>query len=565
MRTPHRLGRLLATTALLALAACGGGSDSTSQPPPTGGSPSPGTGAQFVALGTSSHTVSLAWKAPDQAATYSVERKSGNGTYAQIATLSAGTGSYLDEGLARSTSYSYRLVAAGNGAQALGESNATTGTEDAVVTPAGTLLDQANGKTVGAAGGQISSPDGLITLDVPPGAFGAATEMVATALTNTAPDGRDNGVKIHLAAAPGKPLTLHVKYDDAIAHQADGLRIALQRADGSWLSLPLTQTDKATRTLTSVLPAELLARPRTQQAASAHNAADVSVDFTVVKYLALYLAPRQAQVAVKGTLGLVPYARVRGYETEIGTCITLDEGVEACVMQPVMETRQVPFLNTKAGFTRAWYVFLQEGGDATYGTVVTNGSVGATYTAPRKVPDPSTVVASFQSTNNRTGQTVVLASGITIIDDQWVGTMSAVDGPSGEGTTIFTQADLSWHLDDTASNAGARVYRPEGTLGVVITDNDCTASVTPSEQPVSADPQLVSLDIDDSVSPARYRARLITFWPAVIHGSCPGGSTSRNTLAGWGWDVHGTVSGDGNTIAGSAMQDTARIEWSFHR
>ena len=564
MRTPHRLGQMLVTTALLALAACGGGSDGGS-PPPTGGSPGPDTGVQFVALGTSSHTVSLAWKAPAQATTYTVERKSGSGSYAPVATLAATAGSYVDEGLAKSTGYSYRLVTTDASAQTVGEGIAATSDEDPVVTPSGTPLDEANGKTLGAAGGQIASPDGLITLDIPAGAFAAPTEIVATATTNTAPDGRDNAVKIRIAAVPSQALTLRVKYTDAQSAEADGLRIALQRSDGSWFSLPLSQIDKATRTLSSVLPAGLLAMPHGEQAASVRNSADVSIEFTVVKYLALSLAPKQAQVSVKHTLNLVPYARVRGYETEIGTCVTLDEGVEACVMQPVMETRQVPFLNTKAGFTRGWYVFLDEGGNATDGTISPTGSAGATYTAPQKVPDPSLVSVSFQSTNLKTGQTVVLASGVKIVDDQWVGTISAIDGPSSAGTTLITQADLIWRLDDTAGSTTSRSYRPEGTLGVVITDNDCTASVTPSVQPVSTDPQFVSLEIDDSVSPARYKLRVITFWPAVVHGSCPGGSSSRDTLAGWGWDVQGTVSGDGNTISGSAMQDTAKIEWSFHR
>jgi len=565
MRTLHRPGRMLAATALLALAACGGGSDGGS-PSPTGGSPGPDTRTQFVALGTSSHTVSLAWKVPAQATRYTVERKSGSGSYAPIATLAATAGSYVDEGLSKSTGYSYRLVTTGTGTQTVGEGSATTSDEDPVITPAGTPLDQATGKTLGAAGGQIASPDGLITLDIPAGSLAAATEVVATATTNTAPDGRDDAVKFRLAAAPGQPVTLRVTYGDELATEADGLRIAIQRANGSWLSLPLAQIDKASHTLWSVLPAELLAAPGSALAspASVHASAVVSIEFTVVKYLALYLAPRQARVAVKNTLGLVPYARVRGYETEIGTCVTRGEDLEDCVMQPMMETRQLPFLNTKAGFTRGWYVFLDEGGNGTDGTIAPNGSVGALYTAPKKVPAPATVMASFQSTNQKTGRTVVLASAITIVDG-WVGKMTASDGPSSEGTTVLTEADVTWHFDEAASSETSRVYRPEGTLGVVITDNDCTASVSPSVQPVSTDPQLVSLDIDDSVIPARYKARLITFWPATIQGSCPGGNSSRPTLAGWGWDVQGTVSSDGSTIAGSAMQDTAKIEWSFHR
>ncbi|MBX3621316.1 MAG: fibronectin type III domain-containing protein [Rhizobacter sp.] len=566
-----RFGFALATAACLALSGCGGGGSDSPSPTTT----PPGATAQFVAQGTSAHTVSLGWTAPPAGDTpYAIERRLGDsGDYTRVATLRASAGVYVDAGLTASTAYTYRLVEVGATDRVLLSSPATTTDEEPVTSAAGTALGTATTTTMGTAGGRLVAPDGAITLDVPAGSLAADTEASVQATTNTAPDGQGDALRVHLGAVPTRPVTLTVRYDEAQAALADGLRIAVQRADGSWLSLPLSAIDKTARTLSAALPLEVLASPAASAQALAlrprqpqGSGAAVSVDFTIVKYLAVYLAPREARVKVGGTLEFVPYARVRGYEVEVGVCEPLnDEGLEGCILQPMLQTRRIPFLNTKPGYVRGWYVFLEEGGSATYGTVAPRGDVGAVYTAPRRVPDPHTVTVSFQSTHQRSGRTVVLASPVTIVDDQWVGTLSSSDGPSSAGTTLVTTANVTWHHDDGASSTTTDVYRAEGTLGAVVTDDNCTVNVSPSVGTVSTDPQLVSLEIDNSVSPPRYHAKLIAFWNATITGICPKATTSRPTLAGYGWDVSGQLDADGNSFHGSTMQETARIEWSFHR
>ncbi|HEX6708555.1 MAG TPA: hypothetical protein VF169_27715 [Albitalea sp.] len=553
---------LLAIAAAVIIAGCGGaggGSTAAADDPSA-----PTTDLQLVAIGNSASTVSLGWKAG--AAGVVIERKSGAGAYEAIATLDAGASYYLDTGLARHTTYAYRLVALGASQDVVAERSATTGDDDAVITAVGTEQGAGAVHTVGAAGGRLVSPDGAVSIDVPAGAFAADTEITLQGVTNTAPDGRDDGLRVRLAAAPAKPLTLRFGYGDALMPQADGLRIAMQRNDGSWLSLPLAQADKATRTLSSTLLPDMLAPLRSAQAAAAGRGASVAIEFRAVKYLAFHLAPKKASVPVGRTLALVPYARTRvAIGSVMSQCETDDDGLELCLASPILDTKEIPFLNEKAGFARKWLVFLQEGGDATYGRVAASGSVGATYTAPREVPDPRTVIVSFQSTSAKTGRTLVLSSAVTIVGDTWTGTMSAVDGPSDAGTTIKVAVPLNWNRDPAASSGTITRYRATGTMDVEVLDDGCTTTVTPSQQPVSADPQLAMLEIDDSVSPPTYKARLITFWNASLTAVCPKASATRPALVGWGWDVQGTLSGDGSTIQGSRVEGSVRLDWSFTR
>ncbi|MFL6662129.1 MAG: hypothetical protein ACJ8G7_08100 [Rhizobacter sp.] len=514
-------------------------------------------------MALSSRSVSLGWAAASGAVT--IERRTGSGDYAAIASLEAGAAYYVDEGLAKNTTYGWRLVSADAAHEPLAEASATTNDEEPVVTAAGAPIGNDVAQTVGPAGGRIVSTDGHITLDIPAGALAADAELRVAPVANTAPDGVDAGLHVRLSAVPGKPLTVTVGYDAELAPQADGLRIALQRADGSWLSLPVAGSDATARTLSSIVPPELLA-PAAAAKASALSArragASISIDFHVVKYLAYYLLPRQKTVEVGKTQELKPVTRVRGYEITIDRCQTVEDGLDLCLPVPVMETRELPLLNTKAGYARQWRI--EEGGGA-FGTVTPNGSVGAVYTAPAQVPDPRTVTVAFESVNQRTGRRVVLRSRITIVEDKWTGTMTAADGPSDAGTTIIAEARVTWRRDNPDSAEATRRYHPEGTLGVVVDDDDCTIGVTPSVQDLSREPRLAMLEIDDSVQPPTYRARLITFWNATLNASCPKASNSGPLLAGWGWDVQGTVSADGSTIAGHAMQDTARIDWMFKR
>jgi len=561
---------LLAAASTLFLAACGGGADSgSSTPPPGSGTPDAAPLAQFAAVGSSSRTVNLAWAPSATATTYAVERKASGGSYAQVALVDGRSGQFLDDGLTKSTAYSYRVVATEGSRATVAESSVTTTDEDAVVSARGAAIGIAATNTVGAAGGRLTSADGQIAVDVPAGALATNTSAELQAVANTAPDGRGDGLQLTLSALPTQPLALTLKVDEAMLAEIDGLRIAVQRADGAWFSLPLAAVDKTARTLQAELPLQLLAPATTPTPGlkTAQAAGDVSIEFTIVKYLAFSLQPKAARVEVTKTLALVPYARVRGYATQIGTCVRFDEGMEACIFQPVMETRQMALLNSKAGFTRKWLVNLSEGGNAGDGTVVAAGTSGATYTAPAQVPNPDSVRVSFESTNQATGKTLVLSSLVTVFDDHWHGSVKTETVPSDAGTWMIAIGRVTWTLDAAASTGTAKIYRPIGSIEMHVLDNDCTVTITPDTQPVSTDTRLVELKIDESKSPAQYTLKLITFWQAEILGVCPKGSDSRTTqVAGYGWELSGDVLPDGRTIEGFEFgPEGERIDWSFTR
>lgn len=551
----QRAGRLVAASAALFLAACGGSGDSAAGAPSPSPDPTPAAVA-FAAVGSSAHTASLAWARPAGAAAWAVERQAGGGAWVEIARVDAREGVFLDAGLAPDTAYAYRLR---EGAATLAEHATRTGTEVPVSTARGAAAGETATLTIGAAGGRLASADGTITVDVPAGAFAAAGSASAQPVANTAPGGLGAGLTLRLPARPAAPLALTLRYGADDDRHADAMRIAAQRPDGSWISLPLAAQDKAARTLAAELPPSFFA-----PAGASAQAIEI-VEFTIVRYLAFHLEPRQALVKVSTSIDLVPHARVRGYDALVGTCVSFPE-FEACVMQPVMETREIPFTNAKAGFERRWLVFDDEGGKPGFGSVAPRGAVGATYTAPARVPDPSTVPVSFVSRHLATGRTVFLTSAMAIWDDRWSGEMRAVTPPSYAGTVFTAIARVAWNLDAAASSATRKVYRPEGTLDVIVTDDDCTVTITPMSQPVATDTRLVELAVDESTSPPTYTARLITFWSADISGVCPKGSATVGTLAaGYGWEVQGTVSGDGTRIEGAADSEGTALSWSFQR
>ncbi|MFY9511248.1 MAG: fibronectin type III domain-containing protein, partial [Rubrivivax sp.] len=518
--------------------------------------------AQFAATGSSSRTVNLSWAPAAAETTYTVERKPAGGSYGAIANVDGRSGQFIDDGLAKSTQYSYRVVASGGSTVA--EASVATTDEDGISTAVGAPQGEATTVTIGATGGRIAPAGSGIAIDVPAAALAADTAIQLQTVSNNAPDGRGDGLQLKLAARPSLPLQLSLAYDGAQDNDADGLRIAVQRSDGAWFSLPLAAIDKTTRTLKSELPLALLAPTPALKTA---QDATVSLAFTIVKYLAFRLAPATARVEVKKTLDLVPHARVRGYDTQIGSCVELDIGLTGCLFTPILETREIPFTNSKAGYVREWNVNLVPGGDAVFGTVAPRNPSGATYTAPAQAPNPDTVRVMFESRNNTSGRSVLLVAQVTVFDNRWHGTVTTETLPSDTGTWFTAIGRVTWNLDSAASSGSTRIYRPEGTIEVMVQDDDCTVTVTPGTQPVSSNTQLVELRVDESKSPAQYALKLITFWTATIAGFCPKGSGYRQTTsAGYGWELQGDVSPDGRTIEGFMFGDEGeRIDWGFTR
>lgn len=555
MTTPIRAAALaLAGLALIPLlAGCGGGGGGDAPDESSGGGSTPPLAVRFHAQGSSAQTVSLGWAAVPGASGYTVERKTAGGTYAPVATLGAGAGRFLDTGLQGSTAYTYRLVAAGTAAPASAEQSATTSDEPALTTPAAAPTGAAIVSTVDSTGGRITSADGEIVVDVPAGALADGSEVRLQPIANPVPDGFGAGARLQVAGTLAKPITLTLAYPQDMAPHADGLGVAVRRADGGWTALPLTQIDKHGRTLVLQLGADDAIGTAGKQAAKANAAADISIDFEVIRYLDFHLSPKETSVRTGETRRLVPYARTRGV---IGHICYPDEEL-GCLPAPLMDTKEIPFENSKAGYSRKWYVFAEEGGDATSGTITPTGTVGANYKAPAEVPDPNPVIVSFVSVHARSGRSLTLSSKITVTPPVWTGIVhGTLTAPGGTLGFVLT-AEAVW--TPVAGSNGTR-FVANGTQSLGTIDMGCSGVVSPAT--VALPPG--SLTVDRSVEPARYTLDIGSIWRSSVTGSCPGqGSTTVAMDVPARLVVEGTVSGNGTLITGQTVQNTIAWDWSF--
>lgn len=551
MKTMQRAAAALGSLLVLlgALAACGG-ADST--PGPGDERQTADFAAGFKAVGSSDRTVSLGWVKADGASGYTVERKLGDGSWAAVATLNPEAQHFLDEGLQRNTRYSYRVRADGTSQQA--QTTADTGEDAALVTAIGTAIGNAETHRVGTAGGRLVSPDGRIGIDVPAGALAADTALRLQPIANTAPDGIADGLLLQVEGALAKPLALTVRYAEALAPDADGLGVALQRADGSWLAMPVTSLDKSTRALTVALDGRLHSGAATPAVANnISSSTSVTLDFRLVLYRNFYLSPRQATLKVGDSQVFVPYAYTRGV---IGTVCVPDE-VYGCIPMPLIGAQAVPFENSKPGYSRRWYVFAQEGGDAASGTVTPAATLGATYRAPARVPDVNPVLVSFVSTHQASGRTVTVTASVTVKEPVWTGIARGTLSAAGGDLAFSLSIQAVWTPDPQGD--GSR-FTANGTQSVGVIEIVCSGTVSPSS--VALPPG--ALVIDRSVNPPRYTLDVGSLWRTTLTGSCPGqGSGSVAFDVPGRLMVEGTVDGNGTSITGNAMVNGIAWDWAL--
>ncbi len=119
----------------------------------------------------------------------------------------------------------------------------------AVGTPSGETIK----KDIGPAGGALSSPDGRLTLTVPPNALAETVKFSIQPITNNV----QTGIGLAYRLGPdGKtfstPLELSVRYEesDLEGTLAEALAIAFQDKDGKWRVLDPTRIDGTNRSIT---------------------------------------------------------------------------------------------------------------------------------------------------------------------------------------------------------------------------------------------------------------------------------------------------------------------------
>lgn len=127
---------------------------------------------------------------------------------------------------------------------------------DTVAMPGATSVGVPNGpattKSIGPAGGSIVSPDGRITVDVPPNAVPGPVNFSIQPITNLAHGGLGNAYRLEPSEQQfATPIKVSFKFDaqDLKDIIPEALAVAYQDKTGVWQAFKTINIDQATRTL----------------------------------------------------------------------------------------------------------------------------------------------------------------------------------------------------------------------------------------------------------------------------------------------------------------------------
>jgi hypothetical protein len=265
------------------------------------------------------------------------------------------------------------------------------------VTAVGSRLGAVVTQTITASGGKVSI--GAVVVSAPPGAFTNAQVRVQ-AITNTLSDAMES-IEISSDVPWSKYLTITMPINKT-DRTPGGLGLAVQQADGSWLSLEPVKVDVAAGTVSSVLPVEAPTKPESHASLNLISVAQAAKPAPTIhrlgKFYRFYLEPESATVPVTKSVDFTPYARVDAWTNcQTQTVDGQDElaALDAKCLQVVQQAK--PFTNDKPGFTRGWDINSNVDGNPLDGIIVAKKPIGATYTAPSKVPNPDHVTVEFIS------------------------------------------------------------------------------------------------------------------------------------------------------------------------
>ena len=131
------------------------------------------------------------------------------------------------------------------------------GSSDTVAMPGATAVGVPNGpattKSIGPAGGSIASPDGRITVDVPPNAVSGPVDFSIQPITNLAHGGVGSAYRLEPGGQKfAPPIEVSFKFDaqDLKGYSPETLAIAYQDPTGVWQSFRTVNIDQASKTLT---------------------------------------------------------------------------------------------------------------------------------------------------------------------------------------------------------------------------------------------------------------------------------------------------------------------------
>ena len=285
-------------------------------------------------------------------------------------------------------------------------STAGTPTATAVGVATGALVE----KTIGAAGGDVSSGDGKLKLTIPAGALAADTGIGIQPIENKAFGGLGSGYELTPAGQQfAQPVTLTFTYTDAdlAGTGPGGLSVAFQTPEGYWQLVDEISVDPVAKTVSATTP-----------------------HFTSFANVERYrLDPADAVVKVN--------TAARFFVLD---CYSADGAPDAQGHTPALGTDCYPIGVTRWNeLLSDWKVNDVSGGDSVHGTLVLQAnedtittSQGAVsplphvdYLAPSHVPDPRDVTLNVKLKDPDNAKiNALLAANITLVEDAISGTVN---------------------------------------------------------------------------------------------------------------------------------------------
>jgi hypothetical protein len=259
-------------------------------------------------------------------------------------------------------------------------------------TARGTAVGAPVSAVIGPAGGELTSAEGSLTVQVPAGAFVADQTVSIQAITNEAHGGQGRAFRILPEGIETTvPMTVHFQYTDSDLRGTvpEQLMITTQDADGVWHAYSKPTIDTAQRTL----------------AIKIKHFSDWAM------MAGAQISPYTAAIRPGEELALqVIYCRRKIYEGPLGDdLVPIPDPVVSCEADPVSSFG-----------ASAWSVNGVQGGGGQFGSVVADPDRWkgkAQYTAPPAKPAQNkvSVSARHRFPDGEAGETL-LVSNITIVD-----------------------------------------------------------------------------------------------------------------------------------------------------
>lgn len=433
-----------------------------------------------------------------------------------------------------------------------------------VPTPIGMPIGDPATATLGADGGTLVSPDGGLTITVPPGALAADTAVTIQPITDTSysPVGK---TPVAYRLSPGdlqfaQPVTLAFAYADAdlVADTPDPMVLAVQDAAGFWFAnTPAIDTTAHTVSI-DVTTFGLPDTKRTFRDKPKPN------DWS--KQWGFRLDPVEQDVKIK-TGEAFP---------KIVFCVRADNDDDRYDYREMTGCRPVQGAGA-AYVADQWAVFGEIGGDLHVGKIV-GDQTGASYHAPDEMPDPSDfdITVRVKYTAGGVEKQAVLHDTIHLVcrlgfiagganqctSPKFVGTSHVVDLSGAVYDNTFT-----FELDPSSPDNPTYIVT-SGQVNITTQPpfaGDCTTTIEASHA-IGPHDGMLAVDDTDLDNP-KVTGMGTTVWLATYTQVCPDGTTTTMQLpysiAWWplapGAPQQVTLPNGMATFTASNQQDTATI------